>query len=738
MLMIVLDATIVNVALPTIQEDLGFSQNDLAWVVNAYLIAFGGLLLLSGRIGDLIGQRRIFLIGLGVFTGASLLCALAQSQGVLIGARFVQGVGGALTSAVILGMIVTMFPEPREQAKAIGAYTFVAVAGGSIGLLLGGVLTETINWHWIFFVNIPIGVATALAAIRLVPDREGIGLTAGADLPGAVLLTGGLMLFVYTILGVAEEGWGSSQTLLLGAISIGLLIAFVARQARVANPLMPLRLFRSRQVSGANLVQALMVVGMFGMFFLGALYMQRILGYDALQVGLAYLPLTIVMGTMSFRFTGQLNLKYGPEATLVPAMIFIVAGLLWLARTPIDANYVFDLLPSMILIGLGAGLGFPSLMTLAMSGTTESDSGLASGLVNTSVQVGGAIGLAILATFATERTEGLLADGEPAAEALNSGYHLAYLIGAGLVLVAIAIAFTALRARIPELAPEPVPEPVRTGPSECGRARPCGRGRDGRAAGVHGPPAARLRGQPVRGGRHGGHDRLWRVRRLGAVGSGEGMTSDYAPTPVEDFLDPDDPTLFPRLTPEQVEYLAEIGTRQSFARGELVFEHGQRETPLYVVLSGALDIIDQAPEGDRYFTQCREGTFAADISMFTGEPTLAAGFAAEPTSLLALPPEDVRRVVATAAELGDLLLRTMVTRREWLQGRGLGQQRLIGSRWSGEAFAVRELLERNLVPFTWHDLATDEESRVLLDGLGIGDADCPVLVRSDSVIRRPR
>jgi EmrB/QacA subfamily drug resistance transporter len=460
MLMIVLDATIVNVALPTIQEDLGFSQNDLAWVVNAYLIAFGGLLLLSGRIGDLIGQRRIFLIGLGVFTGASLLCALAQSQGALIGARFVQGVGGALTSAVILGMIVTMFPEPREQAKAIGAYTFVAVAGGSIGLLLGGVLTEAINWHWIFFVNIPIGVATALVAIRLVPDREGIGLTAGADLPGALLLTGGLMLFVYTILGVAEEGWGSGQTLLLGAISIVLLIAFVARQARVANPLMPLRLFRSRQVSGANLVQALLVVGMFAMFFLGALYMQRILGYDALQVGLAYLPLTIVMGTMSFRFTGQLNLKYGPEATLVPAMIFVVAGLLWLARTPIDANYVLDLLPSMILIGLGAGLGFPSLMTLAMSGVSESDSGLASGLVNTSVQVGGAIGLAILATFATERTEGLLADGEPAAEALNSGYHLAYLIGAGLVLVAIAIAFTALRARIPELAPEPVPEPV--------------------------------------------------------------------------------------------------------------------------------------------------------------------------------------------------------------------------------------------------------------------------------------
>jgi EmrB/QacA subfamily drug resistance transporter len=458
----------VNVALPSIQDDLGFSQNDLAWVINAYLIAFGGLLLLSGRIGDLIGQRRIFLIGLGVFTGASLFCALAQSQGLLIGARFVQGVGGALTSAVILGMIVTMFPEPREQAKAIGIYTFVAVAGGSIGLLAGGVLTELINWHWIFFVNLPIGIATALFAIRLVPDREGIGLEAGADLLGAGLLTGGLMLGVYTILGVAEEGWGSSQTLALGALSIVLLAAFVFRQDRVANPLMPLRLFRSANVAGANIVQALMVVGMFGMFFLGALYMQRILGYDALQVGLAYLPLTVVMGVMSFRFTGQLNLRFGPQATLLPAMAFIVAGLLLLARTPVDANYVVDLLPPMILIGLGAGLGFPSLMTLAMSGATPSDSGLASGLVNTSVQVGGAVGLAVLATFATERTEGLVADGDSLASALNSGYHLAYLIGAGLVLGAIAIAATVLRSPAPEGVAEPVAEapaePVDVGP----------------------------------------------------------------------------------------------------------------------------------------------------------------------------------------------------------------------------------------------------------------------------------
>jgi EmrB/QacA subfamily drug resistance transporter len=446
MLMIVLDATIVNVALPSIQTDLGFSQSNLAWVVNAYLIAFGGLLLLAGRVGDLIGQRRIFLVGLAVFTAASLLCALAQTQGMLIGARFVQGIGGALTSAVILGMIVTMFPEPRDQAKAIGIYTFVAVAGGSIGLLVGGVLTQAISWHWIFFVNLPIGVATALAALRLVEGREGIGLAQGADVPGAVLLTGGLMLGVYTILEVEHQGWGSTRTLGMGAVAVALLAAFLVRQARADNPLMPLRLFRSRNVSGANLVQALLVVGMFGMFFLGALYMQRVLGYDALQVGLAYLPTTVVMGTMSFRFSAQLNMRYGPKATLIPSMVAIAAGTLLLARTPVDATYVVDLLPPMALFGLGAGLAFPSLMTLAMSGATPEDSGLASGLVNTSVQVGGAIGLAVLATLSTERTNGLRADGESTASALTSGYHLAYLIGAALIGAAIVIALAAFRS----------------------------------------------------------------------------------------------------------------------------------------------------------------------------------------------------------------------------------------------------------------------------------------------------
>jgi EmrB/QacA subfamily drug resistance transporter len=457
MLMIVLDATIVNVALPSIQDDLGFSQSNLAWVVNAYLIAFGGLLLLAGRLGDLIGQRRIFLVGLGVFTAASLLCAVAQSQGMLIGARFVQGVGGALTSAVILGMIVTMFPEPREQAKAIGIYTFVAVAGGSIGLLVGGVLTEAINWHWIFFVNLPIGAATALAALRMVDGNEGIGAGKGADVPGALLLTAGLMLFVYTILEVEQQGWTSTETLGLGGVAIALLAAFVVRQGRTANPLMPLRLFRSRNVSGANLVQALLIVGMFGMFFLGALYMQRILGYDALQVGLAYLPATVVMGAMSFRVSAQLNMRFGPKATLIPSMVAIAAGMLLFARTPVDATYVVDLLPPMVLLGLGAGLGFPSLMTLAMSGATPEDSGLASGLVNTSVQVGGAIGLAVLATLATERTDGLLADGESTAAALNAGYHLAYLVGVGLIGVALLIAMLVFRSEAATEAEAPLP-----------------------------------------------------------------------------------------------------------------------------------------------------------------------------------------------------------------------------------------------------------------------------------------
>jgi EmrB/QacA subfamily drug resistance transporter len=463
MLMIVLDATIVNVALPTIQSDLGFSQSSLAWVVNGYLIAFGGLLLLSGRLGDLIGRRRIFLIGLAIFTLASLACGLAQSQEVLVVSRFIQGAGGALTSAVILGIIVTMFPEPREQARAIGVYSFVASAGGSIGLLAGGVLTDAINWHWIFFVNLPIAAVTGLLALRLLERDKGIGLEKGADVFGATLLVSGLMLGVYAIVEAASNGWGSAETLGFGATSLALLAGFIAREATAETPLIPLRIFRGRNLSGANLIQSLMVAGMFGMFFLGALYLQQVLGYSAIEVGLAFLPVTLIIGTLSLGFSARLNLRYGARATLVPGLVLIGAGLALFARAPVDASYVADILPPMILMGAGAGLSFPSLMTLSMSGATESDSGLASGLVNTTLQVGGALGLAVLATLSTDRTGRLLADGESQAAALTSGYHLAFIIGAGLVAAAIAVALTVLEP-VPEAEDGELPEPERIGP----------------------------------------------------------------------------------------------------------------------------------------------------------------------------------------------------------------------------------------------------------------------------------
>src|SRR3954469_18188570 len=446
MLMIVLDATVVNVALPSIQNDLGFSQSGLAWVVNAYMIAFGGLLLLAGRLGDLISRRKVFLAGLAVFTGASLVCGLAQSEAVLVGARFVQGVGGALTSAVILGMIVTMFPEPREQAKAIGVYAFVASAGGSVGLIAGGVLTQAINWHWIFFVNVPIGLATAVFALRLLAADRQESARSGADVLGGALITAALMLGVYTIVKpAAESGWGATETLVLGGLALALAAAFVARQATASNPLVPLRIFRSRDVSGANLIQVLSVAGMFGMFFLGSLYMERVLGYDALQLGLAVLPVTLVMGTLSVRYSEPLITRFGARTVVVPGLALIAAALGLFARVPVDASYAVDILPTMILIGAGAGLTFPALMTIAMSGSTPSDAGLASGLVNTTVQVGGALGLAVLAPLSATRSEQLAADGVSNASALTQGYRLAFAIAALLVIAAIGVATTVLR-----------------------------------------------------------------------------------------------------------------------------------------------------------------------------------------------------------------------------------------------------------------------------------------------------
>jgi EmrB/QacA subfamily drug resistance transporter len=439
MLMIILDQTITTVALPTIQRDLRFTQSNLAWVVNAYLIAFGGLLLLAGRLGDLVGTRRIFLIGLTVFTGASLLCGLAQSQWLLVGARFVQGAGGAMTSAVILAMIVTLFPEPREKARAIGVYSFVASAGASIGLLAGGVITQAVNWHWIFFVNVPIGLVTGVVALRLLARARGSGMAGGADVPAAVLVVSALMLAVTTIVEAAAWGWASPQTLGLGAAAVALLAAFVVREARTRRPLVPLGIFRSRVVTTANLAQALMVGGLFGMFFLGALYLQRVLGYSPLQVGLAFLPVALGIGLLSLGFSARLITRFGAPSTLLAGLALIALGLALFQGAPIQSDYLRDLLPMMLVLGVGAGLSFPALMTLAMSGASEDDAGLAAGLVNTTQQVGGALGLAVLTTLSSTRTEGLLAGGLPAASALTGGFRLSYLVAAGLVVAAIAV-----------------------------------------------------------------------------------------------------------------------------------------------------------------------------------------------------------------------------------------------------------------------------------------------------------
>jgi EmrB/QacA subfamily drug resistance transporter len=442
-LMIVLDATIVNVALPSIAEDLAFSPNDLSWVVNAYLVAFGGLLLLAGRVGDLVGQRRVFLAGLAAFVAASLACALATAPWMLVTARLAQGVGGALTSAVVLGMIVSLFPEPGERARAIGVYGFVASAGGSIGLLAGGALTAALDWRWIFLVNLPVGVATWVGTLRYVDADSPTSGARRTDTGSAVLLTAGLMVGVYTIVETAQRG--SSATLTTGGVAILLLAAFVARQARAAEPLLPLRLFRSRVVTGANLVQGLLVVGMFGTFFLGALYLQEVRGYGPLQIGLAFLPATLVMGVMSLRLAADVTRRLGDHPTLVLSLVVLTGGLLLMTRLPVDGSYVVDVAPAMVLTGLGAGLGFPALTGMAMSAATPADSGVASGLYNTTVQVGGAIGLAVLSTLATSRTHHLAAAGAGRAEALTGGYHLAFLGAAVAAALAVGVAMVVLR-----------------------------------------------------------------------------------------------------------------------------------------------------------------------------------------------------------------------------------------------------------------------------------------------------
>ena len=445
-LMIILDTTIVNVALPSIQGDLGFSQSGLAWVVNAYLIPFGGLLLLAGRLGDLVGRRSVFLAGLGVFLAASLLCRLAQSQELLIGARLLQGIGGALTSAVILGMIVALFPEPGDRARAIGAYAFVGSAGASLGLVLGGVLTEAISWHWIFFVNLPIGLATAVAAQRVIDRDAGLGLRAGADVGGAVLIVAALMLGVYAIVGARDHGWGSATTLGFGAVALVLLAAFAARETRARTPLVALRVFRSRALSAANVVQVLMIAGMFGQQFVFALYLQRVLGFSPSQVGLGSLPIALVIGVASLGFSARLIMRFGAKAVLLVSVLLMAIGLTLFAFAPVDGVYARDLLPGMIVAGMGAGLAMPALTTIAMSGAAPGDAGLASGLINTTQQIGAALGLATLATLSAARTDTLRGHGASVAEALTGGYHVAFAVAAGF-LVAAFVAAAALLPR---------------------------------------------------------------------------------------------------------------------------------------------------------------------------------------------------------------------------------------------------------------------------------------------------
>ncbi|HEY0002285.1 MAG TPA: DHA2 family efflux MFS transporter permease subunit, partial [Actinoplanes sp.] len=405
MLMIILDITIVNVALPSIQRELGFSQSGLAWVINAYLIPFGSLLLLAGRVGDLVSRRAVFLAGLALFTAASAACGLAGTREALIAARFLQGIGGAMTSAVILGMIVTMFPAAREQARAIGVYSFVASAGGAIGLLLGGVLTQAINWHWIFFVNVPLGLTAAIAARRLLPVDRGPGLREGADATGAALITAALVVAVYTVVEPAARlGWTAPATLVPAVAAVALMGAFVLRERAAATPLVPLRIFRSRVLTGANLAQLLSAAGMFGMFFVGVLYTQHVLGYDALGIGLAFLPLTVVMGGLSLRWTDRLTTRFGARPVVITGLALIAAGLALFARVPVAGAYPLDLLPTMLLIGCGAGLAFPALAALAMADATADDAGLASGVFNTTAEVGSALGLAVLATLSAGRS----------------------------------------------------------------------------------------------------------------------------------------------------------------------------------------------------------------------------------------------------------------------------------------------------------------------------------------------
>lgn len=454
-LMDVLDTTIVTVALPSIKSDLGFDDTSLAWVINAYMLTFGGFLLLGGRLGDLYGHRKWFLLGIAGFTLASLACGLAQSQEILIVARAAQGVAGAVIAAVALSLVMDMFSEPVERAKAMGVYGFVCSAGGSIGTMLGGLLTHALNWHWIFIVNLPVGAAVIAFSMRLLPDTHNEKAGPRLDLSGAVVVTAGMLLAVYAVIHGNAAGWGSTQTLsLLGAAAV-LLAIFLALEARVAHPLMPLGMFRLRNVSTANAISVLWAAAMFAWFFLSALYMQQVLGLDPLQVGLAFLPANLIMAAFSIGLSARVVLRFGIRWPIVVGLGLAALGLVLFARAPVDGGFAHDILPGMLLLGLGAGMAFNPVLLAAMSDVSSSESGVASGLVNTSFMMGGALGLAVLASLAAARTGQAIAAGTERLEAINMGYQAAFFVGAVFALLAAALAALFIRVRSP--AGEPAP-----------------------------------------------------------------------------------------------------------------------------------------------------------------------------------------------------------------------------------------------------------------------------------------
>jgi EmrB/QacA subfamily drug resistance transporter len=443
-LMIVLDSTIVNVALPSIQHELHFTQGNLTWVVNAFLVSFGSFLLLAGRLGDLLGRRRVFLSGVVVFTAASALCGFAPSQGFLIAARFMQGVGAALSSSVILAIVVTEFPLAADRAKAMSAYVFVAVAGGSLGLLAGGALTQSLNWHWIFFVNLPIGAATYALGRALIPRDGGAGLNGGVDWLGSVLVTVSLMTAVYAIVQATSHGWGSSQVLGFGALAVALMAAFLTLEARIANPIMPLRILRLRGLIGSSAVRGFLVTGMYSTFFLGTLYLEHVRHYSALQTGLSFLPWTVTVGVLSLGVTARLIARFGRMSVLLPGLATVIVGLGLLASAGAHTSFFPTIFLAYFAVGLGLGSSFAPLLTIAMSDVPAADAGLGSGIVNVSQQVAGALGLAVLGTIATNRSRALETQGHTLASSLVGGYHLAFAIGGAAIVVAIVTTIVVL------------------------------------------------------------------------------------------------------------------------------------------------------------------------------------------------------------------------------------------------------------------------------------------------------